>query len=191
MDPLFIKATHTINPWVLQSSRPSIPRLLVFASLYFLSCNMLSEPSKLPENLDHLVYTASSLDVGMDEIERILGVRPVPGGRHPGFGTHNALLSLGPSTYLEIIAPDPETLVANDKILLQKYFEQTPRLSRWVIRTEQIEELSSRVAQDGLSLGEVQSGSRAKPDGSVLTWRLTDPRYCSIGWSCAISNKLG
>ena len=48
---------------------------------------MLSKPNNLLENLDHLVFTASSLDVGMNEVEGILGVRPVRGGRHPDFGT--------------------------------------------------------------------------------------------------------
>jgi Glyoxalase-like domain len=53
--------------------------------------------------IDHIVFGCSDLERGMDEIEQLLGIRPVPGGRHIQFGTHNALLSLGPATYLEVI----------------------------------------------------------------------------------------
>ena len=51
-------------------------------------------------HIDHLVYTAPSLGEGIAEIESIFGITPVIGGQHPQYSTHNALLSLGDSTYL-------------------------------------------------------------------------------------------
>jgi hypothetical protein len=57
--------------------------------------------------IDHLIFAVPELEDGVAEIEARFGVRAEGGGQHVGQGTHNKLLALGPTTYLEIIAPLP------------------------------------------------------------------------------------
>ena len=125
--------------------------------------------------VDHLIYTVPNLEVGIREIEELLGVRPAVGGRHPDYGTRNALLGLGPTTYLEIMAPDPELPRPARGRLFGLDTLERPRLATWVLRSEEIDDLASRAMSHGLDLGPVHPGSREKPDGTVLTWKLTDP----------------
>lgn len=129
----------------------------------------------LAPGIDHLIFTAPTLEQGMDEIEKRLGVRPVPGGRHPDFGTHNALLSLGNSTYLEVMAPDPDLQVPAKGVLFHNVYQRPPGLTTWVYRFNNLTEKVVIAQASGLSIGNVEPGNRQKPDGTVLSWQLTDP----------------
>jgi glyoxalase-like protein len=131
--------------------------------------------------VDHLVYATPDLQVGVETIERLLGVRATPGGRHPGRGTRNALLSLGPGIYLEIIGPDPEQPTPAQARPFGIDDLEEPRLVTWAARGKELEQLVSDAARRGVELGEVTSGSRQRADGVVLAWRYTDPRTVVAG----------
>lgn len=125
--------------------------------------------------LDHLVYGTADLERTVRDLEARLGVRPVPGGRHPRWGTRNALLGLGERTYLEVVAPDPArerpglpTLFGLDRL-------EAPRLVAWAARARDLEARWRRAREGGARLGQIQAGSRETPDGTSLSWRLTDP----------------
>src|ERR1700722_11791488 len=125
--------------------------------------------------VDHLVYATPDLDVGIKRLEDLLGVRAAPGGQHPGLGTRNALIALGPSTYIEIIGPDPDQPKPAGPMRFGIDDLEAPRLVGWVAKGIELEQLVSRARRSGVALGDVISGSRKRPDGVLLSWRYTDP----------------
>jgi len=131
--------------------------------------------SPLLLRLDHLVYATPDLNLGIETIEKVLGVRATPGGQHPGLGTRNALVALGPSSYLEIIGPDPEQPKPAGRRRFGIDELKAPRIVRWVAKSNQLETVAATAAQKGVKLGPVVPGSRRRPDGVVLSWRYTDP----------------
>src|SRR5690606_1359383 len=86
---------------------------------------------------DHLAISARSLAEGAAKVERLLGVGTVPGGRHALMGTHNRLLSLGPTEYLEVIAIDPDAPdPGRPRWFRLDAFAGPPRLSNWVVAVD-------------------------------------------------------
>jgi hypothetical protein len=123
--------------------------------------------------IDHLVYATSNLAVGVERVEKLLGVKAVPGGQHPGAGTRNALIGLGDATYLEIIGPDPDQTkpAAPRRFGIDEL--NASRLVTWAAKGKDLEAIVTNAKSKGIDLGQVQSGSRRRPDGVLLSWRLT------------------
>jgi hypothetical protein len=136
---------------------------------------MSSISSGVPEGVDHLIYAVPDLETGIDGIQRLLGVRPAIGGRHPDYGTRNALVGLGPKTYLEIMAPDPGQARPERGRLFGLDTLDEAFLATWVLRRESIESLVSRASAAGVHFGPVRSGRRENAEGATLSWKLTDP----------------
>lgn len=128
----------------------------------------------MPPMLDHLVYAVPDLDAACADIEARFGIRPTPGGKHTGRGTHNALIGLGDSTYLEVIGPDPEQPEPARPRAFGIDNLAVPRLVTWAAKaTGEIEERATRARERGFDPGQVVAMSRARPDGVTLRWKLT------------------
>lgn len=138
---------------------------------FVLRANRVDE---ITQRIDHLVYATPDLDRGIAEIEKLLGVRATPGGKHPGRGTKNAFIALGPNSFLEIVAPDPDQPPAQNPRPFFKSLTKS-RLVRWFINSRDVGHDRDDALTKGVPYGEVKPGSRQRPDGIQVSWQFTDP----------------
>ncbi len=124
----------------------------------------------MPTNLDHIILGTNDLDRGIAWLEEQTGVRAVFGGVHPGRGTRNALLSLGPHCYLEILAPDPGQTSLSWYTELPALSE--PKLIAWAVHSNDLAALAKQAAAEGFAIDGPADGARTRPDGKVLRWKL-------------------
>lgn len=118
--------------------------------------------------LDHLVVTAASLSAGVTHVEQTLRLDMGPVGHHAAMGTHNQLLSLGPTTYLEAIAVDPDAPTPGHN----RWFgldqpPAEPRLSHWVLRVDDLDAALENAPEGIGAPMELQRGA--------YRWRITVP----------------
>jgi len=129
----------------------------------------------LLNKVDHLVLAVPDLELGINYIKETLGVQAKIGGQHRGKGTWNALIALGPGSYLEIIAPDPEQPIPATGRWMGVDHVKAPKLVHWAAKVHPIERYLNLAKEHKLQLGTVSSGSRTKMNGEVLSWMLTEP----------------
>lgn len=118
--------------------------------------------------IDHLIITAPSLEAGAALVQRIVGVAPQAGGKHPRMGTHNRLLRLGDGLFLEVIAVDPDAPPPGRPRwfgLDHVRVDTPPVLSGWVARTDDIRAAASAATEE---LGAIEPMTRG-----ALDWHIT------------------
>ena len=116
----------------------------------------------LRSHVDHLTITAPSLASGLEYVRQALGVTPQAGGEHPRMGTHNLLLKLGDSVFLEVISVNPEAPSPNRPRwyeLDRPDLNSGPRLATWVVRTNDI---GAAAAASPVSMGSIGSKSSSR-----------------------------
>lgn len=130
----------------------------------------------LLRTIDHLVYATPDLAAGVRHIEAVLGIQATPGGQHPGEGTRNALVALGPTSYLEIIGPDPDQGKPAGPRKFGIDALKEPRLVTWAAKGTNLTQIVDQARRHGVPVGDVIPGSRRTPTGVLLSWHITNQR---------------
>jgi hypothetical protein len=128
-----------------------------------------------PSNVDHLVYATPDLELGIREVENLLGIRATAGGQHPDRGTRNAVIALGPGAYLEIVGPDPDQPPPTSPRWFGIDNLERSMLVTWAAKTGDVDRTCRVAIANGIPIGEAKSASRRRSDGVLLSWRMTEP----------------
>jgi len=96
----------------------------------------------------------------------------LPGGRHPGAGTANRIVPLGPD-YLELIAivdaGEAEGSALSRRV--SQALERGSGIATWAVRVDDLDALKARLDAAGIATLGPRPGSRRRPDGVLIEWR--------------------
>jgi hypothetical protein len=118
--------------------------------------------------LDHLVVAIGSLSEGIAQFQALTGVAPVVGGKHPGRGTENALVSLGGGSYLEILAPQAGAQLSADDEPLRALTRLT--IVDWAVSVPDVDGAIAALTSAGFTTSPPKPGARLTPAGERLDW---------------------
>lgn len=121
--------------------------------------------------LDHIVWAVPDLDEGIRTIADLTGVEPVSGGKAPGREqSHNALISLGGGSYLEIFSPARAGGGGRWGKLVE---DGQPRIVSYALQvTDRFAGLRAAIATRGYSFTGPRAMGRVRPDGGAVNWEL-------------------
>lgn len=127
---------------------------------------------------DHVLIAIPDLDASLRAFEAHHGLAAKPGGRHPGVGTANAIVSLGGDQYLELITvvdrEEAEREPLRNRVV--RSLDRGQRFAGWALRTDDIDALGDSVQIAGRG-----EGARDRPDGVRLAWRMAVPAGSGSG----------
>ncbi|HEY3247796.1 MAG TPA: VOC family protein [bacterium] len=126
--------------------------------------------------IDHIIILVDDLSTAMRQYESV-GFVVTRGGVHPGAGTENALIPLADGSYLELLAvADPVLAIHHPK---WSHPDGTRRkggeYGGFALSTDDIDADVQRIAGGGLTMTPPADGSRERPDGTMVRWRVSSP----------------
>ncbi len=130
--------------------------------------------------LDHLVIAVHDLARAVEDY-RALGFTVVPGGRHPGRTSHNALVAFEDGSYLELIAwyePGPS----------ERWYKELSShgegLMDFALLPESVPRAITEAKARGLKLEGPIDGGRARPDGEQVQWQTARQGSFDLPFLC-------
>lgn len=129
--------------------------------------------------IDHIVIGAANLEKATKRVENLLKADFSTGGKHPLMATHNRLIKLQNSIYMEVISIDPSASMPQSSAQKKRWFSldsqstirrlsMAPQPLCWVAAVDNIEQAISHC---GYNPGKIIEVTR-----DDLRWRLTVPK---------------
>ena len=126
--------------------------------------------------IDHLVIGAAELDKATKQIQDFIKAKFLAGGKHPLMATHNRLIKLQKSIYMEIIAADPSASLPRSPTRKNRWFSLDSNATRkrlsyapqplcWVVSVNDIEKTSMHCGYNPGKIVEMTRGN--------FSWKIT------------------
>lgn len=124
--------------------------------------------------LDHVVWAVPAIAPVAEGLLATHGLLTVGGGRHPAWGTRNAIVPLA-GAYLELVeVADPEAPMVGFTARVAEVAASGGGLALWCEREDDIDAAAAARGYD------VVPGLRENPDGTVISWRVAGvPQACA------------
>jgi hypothetical protein len=117
--------------------------------------------------LDHVVFAVPDLDEAAVRFRKEFGLDSIEGGRHERWGTANRIVPLG-DQYLELVAAVDEQMAA-ETAFGRGVLERAAGGGGWFTMAAIADDLDAVASRLGIG---VDSGSRTRPDGQTVRWRM-------------------
>lgn len=144
-------------------------------------------------SVDHVVVVVRHLPAAMEDFSK-LGFRVVPGGRHEGGLTHNALIVFEDGSYLELFAPTAPWIMrvlamlkrlgllgwitSNRSAIVRRFLEHVAGgegFADIALLSSNLDRQLAAAREQGLALDGPLPGGRTRPDGQQVQWRFGVP----------------
>jgi hypothetical protein len=124
--------------------------------------------------LDHVIWAVPDIAHAAESLLLDHGLTTLPGGRHPAWGTRNAIVPLA-GAYLEIVQlDDADPPMVGFTARVAEVAAAGGGLALWC---ERVDDIAHEAAVRGY---EVVPGTRQNDDGTVLSWRVAGiPQACA------------
>lgn len=125
------------------------------------------------QKIDHIVYAVANLQRSIESFQEATGLKVFAGGEHPDWGTHNALVRIGETTYLEFLAKKKSSQPVHAKTWMGIDLLQGDKITRWALASKTVELEAKFLKKYNEALSTIVIGSRATEDGKMLNWLMT------------------
>ncbi|GGB55642.1 hypothetical protein F3157_08365 [Virgibacillus dakarensis] len=132
--------------------------------------------------LDHIVIAGNNAEKASAQYGNKFTIKAIKGGEHIDWGTYNYLSYFSNDSYLEWLGITDLTKAKNAENPLIQHLVYTMENDllgpfQFALRTNQMDDYIAHFKAEGIPYKGPFSGERAKPDGTVLKWRMLFPEY--------------